>query len=282
MPGPQLQAAAVQSAQLMDALTAEFAADLQPVLALLNAKLRTLIRRIQTDPTGRLVATRTSLALALRLKTDIAKALVQAGYVELAATAVNDPLDRLAASVLDGQALDAATLGAYDVDALAALKQLRLADLVQVGEQAAATVWRAVVDGVLGARPVLDLVDTIADALDLSAKQARTIYDTGVSTYSRQVGQLGTTGEDDEPFLYAGPNDQKTREFCADRVGKVYSRGRIDDMDNGQLDPVMAYGGGYNCRHTWMRVSPLDKELLAIVDQDVTYASFAARELEPA
>ena len=130
----------------------------------------------------------------------------------------------------------------------------------------ATTIWRTTVDGVLGLRPTVELVQDIADLLDISTKRARTVYDTAVSTFSRQVAQVGTTGEPSEPFIYVGPVDGKVREFCLDHVGKVYSRARIDDMDNGQLPNVFLTGGGYNCRHQWRRVSRLDTELLALVD----------------
>ena len=110
---------------------------------------------------------------------------------------------------------------------------------------------------------MLDLVDDISDFLDVSAKRARTIYDTAVSTYSRQVGQIGTTGEPDELFQYVGPDDKATREFCAELIGQVLTREEIEELDNGQLPDVMLTGGGYNCRHQFRRVSALDTELLA-------------------
>jgi hypothetical protein len=124
---------------------------------------------------------------------------------------------------------------------------------------------------VLGAPPVGDHVHDISDLLSQSLKQARTMYDTMVSTYSRQVGQLGTTGEPGEAFLYVGPDDTRTRDFCADRVDKVFSREAIEQMDNGQLPDAMLTAGGYNCRHQFRRVSALDQELLDLVDKDIRY-----------
>ncbi len=162
-------------------------------------------------------------------------------------------------------------MGAFDLEALVALKEIRFAELLQVGEDIAVQLWRITVDGVLGARPTLDLVDDVADLLDISARHARTVYDTAVSTFSRQVGQLGTSGEADEAFLYVGPDDEKTRAFCAARVDRVYSRAAIDAMDNGQLPNPMLTGGGYNCRHQFKRVSTLDVTLLELMDTDQRY-----------
>ena len=267
--GSQYQAAAVRDARLVDALTDDFARELGIVLDLLKTRIRFLVRRLQSQ-NGRVIATQNNLALALRLRSDLLAALEQAGYSQLALAAVDEPLDRLALSVLGGAA-DRVALGAYDVDALAAMKEIRLAQLLQVGEDIAVQLWRVTLDGVLGTRPVLDLVDDIADALDIRVRQARTLYDTMTSTFSRQVGQIGTTGEPDEAFLYVGPDDDKTREFCKERVDQVFSRKAIEEMDNGQMPNPMLTGGGYNCRHQFRRVSRLDRELLALMDTGIRY-----------
>jgi hypothetical protein len=266
-----LQRHANHDARLIDQLTDSFAKELSTVVDLLTAKIRVLVRKLDRNTDGRVVATRQNLAMALRLRADLVQALDDAGYTALALRANDAPLDRLASQMLKAgtKAGDAARLTAFDIDALAALKELRLADLLQVGEDAAITLWRVVVDGTLGTRPVLDLVDDVADLLDISARRARTVYDTAVSTFSRQVAQLGTTGEADEAFFYVGPVDQKIRPFCLEHVGKVYSRTSIDAMDNGQLPQVLITCGGFQCRHMWARVSPLDKELLALMDTDV-------------
>jgi len=258
----------------MDRLSADFAQELEAVLTLLTARIKSLIRELDTGANGRLVATRANLRRAVRLRNDILAQLQKAGFVQLAEKATNAPLDLLAERVLRSE--DSA-LEAFDVDVVAALKQIRLADVLQVGEDMATTLWRTTVDGVLGLRPVLDLVDDISDLLDISAKRARTIYDTAVSTFSRQMAQLGATGEPDEPFIYVGPVDERIREFCLEHVGKVYTRDRIDDMDNGQLPNVFLTGGGYNCRHVWRKVSPLDTELLGLVNTGEVEAGVQAR-----
>jgi hypothetical protein len=254
----QLQRAAAHDAALIDALTDSFAEELAEVVKLLTARIRTLMRRLETGQDGRIAATTLNLQQALRLRSDLLAVLQQAGYGSLVLKAVDEPLDRLALQMLRGMP----PIAAFDVDALVALKEIRLAELLQVGEDVAVQLWRITVDGVVGSRPVLDLIDDIADLLDISERRARTVYDTAVSTYSRQVGQLGSTGEPDELFYYVGPNDDKTREFCQARVGKVFTRAEIEQMDNGQLPDVMLTGGGYNCRHQFKRVSPLDQELI--------------------
>lgn len=271
MPGSKLQRQATAESSLMDALNATFANELSQVVTLLTAKIRGLVKKLETNTNGRIVASQQNLALALRMKADLLKALEDAGFSELALRAVDAPLDKLAAKVLNGAGEEAVSLAAFDVDALVAMKQIHFAELLQVGEDVATQLWRITLDGVLGVRPVLDLVNDIADVLDISAARARTVYDTIVSTYSRQVGQIGTTGEPDEAFLYVGPDDAKTRPFCEEHVDRVYSRAAIDDMDNGQLPNVFLTGGGYSCRHAFRRVSALDTQLLELMDTGVRY-----------
>jgi hypothetical protein len=259
-----LQQAGARDAVLIDALTHSFAGELAIVLDLLKTKIRALVKKLRTDEGGRIAGTQQNLALAMRLRSDLVKALDDAGFGRMVLRAVDEPLDRLAAQVLRGG--PDVRLGAFDVDALVAMKQIRLADLLQVGEDMAVQLWRVTLDGVVGARPVMDLVEDISDFMDISERRARTVYDTLVSTYSRQVGQIGTTGEPDEAFLYVGPDDDKTREFCKSRVDKVFSRAAIEQMDNGQLPNPMLTGGGYNCRHQFKRVSAIDFELLDLMD----------------
>ncbi|MBU8914007.1 MAG: hypothetical protein KOO61_08300 [Spirochaetales bacterium] len=70
-----------------------------------------------------------------------------------------------------------------------------------------------------------------------------------------------------ENFIYIGPNDSKTRGFCAELVGGVYSRKEIEAMDNGQTGNVLTDRGGFNCRHQWL---PASDELAAAIRKDIT------------
>lgn len=254
-----LQRQAVKDARLQEAMTQAFAEELAGVLRRATREVRRIVRALNAEA-GRLVRNRSNLARVVQVRDELHRALVNAGYHDLAQKAMDAPLDRLAAAVLRG-AEEAVTLTSVDIASIQAFKQLRLAELFDFGSDVAGQLWRTTLDGVLGVRPVDDLVADLEVLLDESAPVARTIYDTAVSTYSRQVDQLHTTGEPDELFLYAGPNDLKTREFCKARVGEVFTREEIDAMDNGQLPNVMLTGGGYNCRHQWKRVSLLDEEL---------------------
>jgi hypothetical protein len=275
----QLQAAAVREAAMQDAYVAAFEADLAALITRLMRRLRTELVDWDTDEEGRLVAQLGNLGRAITFRKQLAQWLEQEGFSRLAARVLDEPLDRLAESVLRTNAIagQAARLGPAGIDVLAAFKELRLADLLELGPSLARKLAAVALEGVIGLRPVDALVQDFADVAGLTARQARTIYDTAVSTFTRQVEQLHATGEDDELFVYVGAADSRMREFCRQRVGKVFDREQIDAMDNGQLPNVFLSGGGYNCRHTWKRVSVLDEELIALHDSGKRVPEIAAQ-----
>lgn len=275
----KLMAQGERDAKLMDEMTASFAKELTQVLKQLNAQIRDLVRELQTRKDGRLIASRANLARAVRARDDIRQAVTDSGYARVLRAAVDEPLDRLAAQVLKGDAIAnaAQALTAVDVDALVALKRVQLARLLGLGADMETALWQTVLDGVLGARPVTDLVVDLAERIDISDRQARVLYDTAVSVYSRAASLVTSEGTPDELFLYVGPVDSKTREFCVEWAGKVRSRAEIEELDNGikGYGNTLLTGGGPNCRHQWRRVSVLDDELRALAgsDQRVDYVS---------
>ena len=258
----QLQRAAVREAAIQDAAVEDFERLLAQLVTRLMRRLRAELADWDVDDAGRLVNEMANLGRALVFRRQFGDWLQQEGFLELAARVLADPFDDLAESVFATSRIanEAAKLASF-TDTLNALKELRLADLLDVSDDMGREVAKLAFEGMLSLRPVDSLVLDIADRLDLSQRQARTIYDTAVSTYARQVELLNADGTDDELFVYVGPFDERNRDFCEDRVGKVFARTDIDAMDNGQMPDVFITGGGYNCRHTWKRVSILDDEL---------------------
>ena len=55
---------------------------------------------------------------------------------------------------------------------------------------------------------------------------------------------------------YAGTLKANSRHFCRAHLGRVFTTGQIDLMDNGQLAPVRIFVGGYRCRHHFNPVDP--------------------------
>jgi len=84
------------------------------------------------------------------------------------------------------------------------------------------------------------------------AARLRAETETAASVLNRIAVASSATGRDHETFLYSGPIDGRLRPFCAERVGRVFSRKAIDAMDNGQLPNAYLTCGGHQCRHTWL------------------------------
>lgn len=258
----RLQRAAEREAEIQDFAVQAFERQLQLLVSRFLRRLRADLAEWEVDDAGRLIGDAANLGRALTFRQQLGAWLQEEGFFAFALEVLGDPLDEIARSVLATSRIanEAAKLSSFR-DTLHALKELRLADLLDVSEDIARELSRLTFEGMLALRPVDALTLDIADQLEVTQRQARTIYDTAVSTFSRQIEQLNADGTDDELFVYVGPFDEKNREFCEERVGRVFTRADIDEMDNGQLPDVFITGGGYNCRHTWKRVSILDDEL---------------------
>lgn len=225
---------------------------------------------------GRVVSTAVNLGVARTVAAELQRTLREAGYEDLVASAL-ETMGDLAKYQGLGQTrvLRVERTQAWSADTLTAFHDIKLRELVQVSEAAIGRIEQTLLRGIVGAQDRGELLNELLAELELSLPQARTIYDTALSEFSRIAVTSTATGASDEAFLYSGPIDGLTRPFCLELVGKVYARSEIDAMDNGQLDNTLITGGGYNCRHTWLPVPPGDDlEALAGTGKhaDATYA----------
>jgi hypothetical protein len=245
--------ASVKTAETVDRLGERFAAELAQVLRSLERRLRPLVVDVAEGSRTSIV----KASQANKARKAIEEELTNAGYRDLAESAYGDRLDRLVDRVLSARRLaqqSARLSGAFDAR-VAALKTLHETDLLEEGDLIARALWQAVIRGVFGARPVDLILQDLFDEIDASEAQIRTLYDTSVSIFGRQVEALQAGDDPEAVFAFMGPADKKNREFCRQHVGKVYTRADIDQLDNGQIDNVFLTGGGYNCRHSWIEVS---------------------------
>ena len=80
-----------------------------------------------------------------------------------------------------------------------------------------------------------------------------TEYNTALSGLSSAINVKKAKEVSDDPvFIYRGPLDKLTRDFCRKLIGKKYNLKEIETLDNEQGLPVLHYNGGYNCRHEWV------------------------------
>ena len=115
--------------------------------------------------------------------------------------------------------------------------------------------------------------DEFVEVAGLDPGYATAVFDTQSSIYGRQIEAIATEHlGPNQPYLYVGPVDGHTRDWCLERVGKVYTRAEIEAMDNNQLPNPFLTGGGYNCRHSFLAAA--SEELTALLGTNVRAPGF--------
>lgn len=262
-------AIAVRSEQL----GANFARLLANVMKAADRALRPVLQdAIAGDRTATIRAAR-----GVILRSDIRQALRDAGFDDLARTASEAAVEAMAVEVMK-------TRTAQGVAKMVKPSQQRIAALAALGEAnllgTAEDITTALVQAVsVWAFTVTDsdrILQVLAEVTDTEFTKVQTLFDTQTSIYGRQIEAVATENlGPNQAFLYTGPVDGRTRDWCLDRVGKVYTRAEIERMDNGQLPNPFLTGGGYNCRHSFLAVA--SDELTALANTGERAARYAGR-----
>ena len=147
-----------------------------------------------------------------------------------------------------------ALLNSFTRDSLDALIDERLNLAASFVTDYLGDVRSAVLDSVILGQPFKP-VELLTTAEGGTFSKLKTEVDTTLMAYQRIVHLEKAKKAGIEKFLYVGPEDDITRQFCLEHVDKIYTREQIDAMDNGTDLPVAIYCGGYNCRHHWRPVS---------------------------
>lgn len=84
---------------------------------------------------------------------------------------------------------------------------------------------------------------------DIGEVQANTLANTAVAQFDNAYMIENASQAGVQKFIYDGTIIFTTRDFCRDRVGKIFTLAELELMDNGQGLPVIPSLGGYNCRH---------------------------------
>lgn len=96
------------------------------------------------------------------------------------------------------------------------------------------------------------LVDAIRPINEKTGAFAESIADTALRGWDRTVTATKAELAGVEEATFDGPALLETsHEFCVEHYQMTFTREEILDMVNGQLEPVITYGGGYRCRHRW-------------------------------
>lgn len=139
---------------------------------------------------------------------------------------------------------------AQSVASLRAQVSGTLDDIATIGREASEALRTLVVDVVRSQVPPEGALAELAAAIDGTAARVATLLDTGLAGFDRAVTAQVADEAGVEWYLYDGPTDDLTREFCAERVGKRFTLAMLDATDNDTgPNPPSIYCGGWNCRH---------------------------------
>lgn len=139
---------------------------------------------------------------------------------------------------------------------IAAIRDMSLKVFDGIGSDQATALQRELLNYSFGVRDqssVFDEINTITSEFENTTALA---LDTAISGFEQETTNMLASDSGITDFEYVGPDDNVTRDFCAEHLGQVKTLEEWDQLDNGQIDPVSIYCGGYNCRHTLEPVIP--------------------------
>lgn len=142
-----------------------------------------------------------------------------------------------------------------DTARLNAIQQMSSQVFQDYAGQYATSFQRIIVDYNFGTASIAQSADVLRETLDTGLrKYAETIVNTQVMRFEREASNELTKAAGFDKYIYIGPLDKITREFCREHLKegnniKTFEQwSKIVAPDaNG---PVPEWAGGYNCRHS--------------------------------
>jgi len=191
------------------------------------------------------------------------------GFRQLAIDHISEYNSVANKQIIFAQSLGIATdLSFKDLEILKKLQELDLAALYSQGEALDNAIKKALVNGIASGSNYDDMIGNISDTLlgagettGMLAKYADTYLRTSLFGLSRMVDkEIYEKAGGYSKYLYVGPIDKRTREFCIEHVGNSYTEAEIEQFPNENdsgLDPWFS-PGGWNCRHRLIPVDSID------------------------
>lgn len=135
---------------------------------------------------------------------------------------------------------------------LTAFEKVNFTRFGNLGEDAVKELKKQFDEGFRENKTRQQIIEAIRPISQKTERFAGTIAGTALRGWDRTVTATKAEIAGVEQARFAGPPPIETsHQFCIDNYQQVYTRSEIESMTNGQLEPVIAYGGGYECRHSW-------------------------------
>ncbi len=227
-----------------------FIRNLEDSMRVLERNLTDLLRNAETLPA-------VDVALA---RGDIQRVLQQSGYFEVTGNLLNEGYQSaIEQGFEDYQDLydESFQFAPASLQRLNALKTLDLSQFGGLSDDMVREMNRLMIDVNFGAITVPQAVQIMqAQVIQKLSNHAQTWVTTGLSGVYRESTIL--LGEDNgfTKFIYMGPLDAATRDFCATFVNQVKTVDEWNALqsEQAQISPVIQFGGGFNCRHRFVGV----------------------------
>lgn len=227
--------------------------ELQRVYNQLSVKLGQLLESASTTGIADV-----SLAMA-----DIEKVLIDSGYYELGDKLLSEGYQAaMEASIQTYKNIYGENLQ-YTDQALQQLESYRVMafmDYNGFGTSLQQTLAREITDISFGTTTANAAAERLATEIGKLQSQADTIIRTTMSEVHRTSTMLLGNELGIDKYKYYGPDDGLTREFCREILEGDKPIRTMDEwlsLDNGQIGNAATNGGGYNCRHRLVPVSPI-------------------------
>lgn len=189
---------------------------------------------------------------AAAARSQITGILVDSGYYEV----VGDLLSNGYQELIDGTLADYSeylgeTLSFHEVS-LARLEKIREAKFLDwegIAQRQIDSFQRIMINASFGSGDLSNIMDQVQAEMDDSfGRYGATWVETSLSGWMQEESNTLATDAGLEYFEYVHPLDNITRPFCEEHAGEIKTLDEWDALDNGQIDPVSQYLGGYNCR----------------------------------
>lgn len=96
------------------------------------------------------------------------------------------------------------------------------------------------------------LIDAIIPIGGKAGTYAGAIADSSLRGWDRTISGTKAEIAGVDKAIYDGPAlRENSHPFCIENYQLEFTMEEIMGMSNGQLDPVISFGGGYNCVHRW-------------------------------
>jgi hypothetical protein len=263
----RVKAIAERQGNMLDRTIAEHQELLRTALSKLEGRIIDRLQQFKTTD-GKLLGPKTNLKQAQRVHADLAK-LFEETYGEAVRTSMKGfpAVAKEIKKSWNDMDIDAEFTG-VDRDMIEALRTSTYNEFIEMGTSAQEDIAKKMYDYVASGAPFSELTKAVQGALtghqDIRGRPMTSYVDTyavdSVMNFNNavSVGKAKEAGLD--YFLYEGTAIKDSRDFCLERMGRIFSREEIESWNDwdwqGKAGPPLEYRGGFNCRHFLSPCSP--------------------------